>query len=95
MERLESILDYIAEDNPDAAIAMIDRISEQVAFLGDLPEMGSHYLRSKVSGLRQLIVRPYRIVYLLDEENQIVHVVAVQHMREGTVPPENLLEGGE
>ena len=92
LDRLASILDYIAEDNPNAALGMIDRISDRVAGLQDNPEIGSRYRRSRVGGLRQLIVHPYRVVYLVDELHKNVHVVAVQHMREDTVAPEELLE---
>lgn len=95
LERMASILDYIAEDNPDAALSMIDRIEDRVAGLGVTPGMGSHYLRSKVGGLRQLIERPYRIVYLVDDKRQVIHVVAVQHMREDVQAADEILEGGD
>lgn len=95
LDRLASILDYIADDDPAAALGIIDRISDRVAGLQDTPEVGSRYLRSRVGGLRQLIVRPYRVVYLIDEPRKSVHVVAVQHMREDTVPAEALLEDEE
>jgi len=92
LDRLSSILGYIAEDNPDAAIGMIDRISERVEDLAHSPEMGSRFLRKGFGGLRKLIVKPYRVVYLVDEARRTVHVVAVQHMREDFVSAEELLE---
>jgi len=95
LDRLTSILDYIAEDNPSAALGVVDRISVRVAGLGATPEIGSLYLRSGVGGLRQLLVRPYRIVYLVDEGRQVVHVVSVQHMREDSVSAEQILEDAE
>ncbi len=95
LERMASILDYIADDNPDAALAMIDRISDRVAGLGASPLMGSRYQRSRIGGLRQIIERPYRIVYLVDDMRQVLHVVAVQHMREDVLPAEELLEDSD
>jgi addiction module RelE/StbE family toxin len=95
LDRLASILDYIADDNPAAALALVDRISDRVVGLQDTPEVGSRYLGSRVGGLRQLIVHPYRVVYLVDDPRKSVHVVAVQHMREDTVSAESLLENEE
>jgi toxin ParE1/3/4 len=94
LDRLSSILDYIAEDNPDAAIGMIDRISARVAGLADQPEMGVRYHPRGIGELRKLIVRPYRVFYLVNEASQTVHVVAVQHMREDSMAAEDLLGGG-
>ncbi len=95
LNRLRSILDYIAEDNPDAALGMVDRISERVSNLGQTPEQGSLYQGSALEGLRQIYVRPYRVVYLVDHAGERIRVMAIQHVRENTVPPEELLEDQE
>ncbi len=95
LDRLRGILDYIAEDSPDAALRMVDRIAERVSTLGMTPEQGSRYQDSNVEGLRQIYVRPYRVVYLVDHASENVRVVAIQHVRENTVLPEALLDDQE
>jgi len=95
LERLRLILDYIAEDNPDAALGMVDRISERVSNLGQTPEQGSRYQDSAMGGLRQIYVRPYRVVYLVDHAGERVRVMAIQHVRENAMLPEELLEDHE
>ncbi len=95
LDRLRGILDYIAVDSPDAALRMVDRISDRVSDLGMSPEQGARYQGSEVEGLRQIYVQPYRVVYLVDHAGGCVRVVAIQHVRESTVPPEALLEDQE
>lgn len=95
LDRLRSILDYIAEDNPDAALGMVDRISERVSNLGQTPEQGSFYQESALEGLRQIFVRPYRVVYLVDHAGERVRVMAIQHVRENAVLPKELLDDQE
>jgi toxin ParE1/3/4 len=95
LDRLRSILDYIAEDNPDAALGMVDRISERVSNLSQTPEQGSLYRESALEGLRQIYVRPYRVVYLVDHAGERVRVMAIQHVRECALLPQELLEDQE
>lgn len=40
---LRDIFDYIAADNPDAALSTVDGIYSQAQKLAAFPEMGHHY----------------------------------------------------
>lgn len=55
-------LDYIAQDNPVAAIEQGDRIAHQVALLAEHPEMGR---AGRKQGTRELVISrtPFVIVY--------------------------------
>lgn len=55
-------LDYIAQDNPGAAIEQGDRIAHQVALLAEHPEMGRV---GRKQGTRELVISrtPFIIVY--------------------------------
>ena len=50
----EAIFDYIEADSPQAAIAVDDRIREQVEGLIKFPEMGRP---GRVNGTRELIIQ--------------------------------------
>jgi toxin ParE1/3/4 len=60
-------LDYIAEDNPGAAIEQGDRIAHQVALLAEHPEMGR---AGRKQGTRELVISrtPFIIVYRVRSE---------------------------
>lgn len=58
---LTAIVDYIADDNPDAALALMDEIQDKVARLALHPK---HCRPGRVPGTRELIVRPgYIVIY--------------------------------
>jgi toxin ParE1/3/4 len=63
-------LDYIAEDNPLAAIGQDEEIERQVAMLIEHPKMGR---LGRVSGTRELVISstPFVVVYRLDGPNRI------------------------
>jgi addiction module RelE/StbE family toxin len=60
-ESLLEIVDYISDDNPDAAQALKDEIEEKIAGLTENPQM---YRPGRVAGTRELVVRSnYIVVY--------------------------------
>lgn len=75
---LEAILDYIAADSPANASRILARITKTVARLRTLPNRGRIVpeLRDQgISTYRELILRPWRIVYRVTGTQ--VHVMAV------------------
>lgn len=69
------IWDYIAEDNPGAAVHMDGLFSNLAATLAAHPKMGKP---GKISGTRELIAHEsYRLVYEIDGEK--VWVLALVH----------------
>lgn len=58
---LESVVRFIARDNPDAAVGMGDALIARVAILEEFPLIGAPY--SKCPGVRKLISNPYVIYY--------------------------------
>lgn len=62
VQDLDSIVDYIAADNPGAAVAQGDEVYEQVMDLKDFPERGR---RGRVQGTLELVINrtPYIAVY--------------------------------
>ena len=74
-DRLE-IFEFIATDNPLAAIELDERFSDAAALLADFPEAGQ---RGVVPGTRELFPHEsYRLVYeIVAEEIVILMVVHV------------------
>jgi plasmid stabilization system protein ParE len=79
---LEAIVDFIAEDNLDNAVAVLDRIETRANALSEHPERGRVVpeLRAiDVFTFRELIAKPWRIVYR--HESKRVYVMAVLDAR--------------
>ena len=62
---LESIRDYVAADSPRYAALVVERIIQGVERLASFPESGRVVPERKDPQLREVIVRPYRVVYRL------------------------------
>jgi addiction module RelE/StbE family toxin len=62
---LESIRDYIAHDSPRYAELVLRRLVAAVDRLETFPESGRVVPERDAGDLREIIVRPYRIVYRL------------------------------
>lgn len=72
---LVAILDYISDDNPDAAQALKDEIEHKTSLLPDHPQL---YRVGRVDGTREMVVRPnYIVVYA--ESPEIVTVLRILH----------------
>lgn len=73
---LDAIIDTIAEDRPLDALRVFDRLAEQARKLEAfaergrrVPELSQH---GKRSPLRELIVRPWRLIYAVHERHVMV-----------------------
>ena len=72
---LFAIIDYISDDNPDAAQNLKDNISEKTLNLIQFPNMGK---LGRVSGTRELVTGAnYVVVYQVTESH--VHILRVLH----------------
>ena len=72
---LLAILDYISDDNPDAAQALKDEIEAKTSRLLEHPQM---YRVGRVDGTREMVVRPNYIVIYSDDPSSIV-ILRVLH----------------
>lgn len=72
---LLAIVDYISDDNPDAAQALKDEIEAKTSCLPDHPKL---YRVGRVDGTREMVVRPnYIVIYA--ENNSTVTILRVLH----------------
>jgi addiction module RelE/StbE family toxin len=76
VEDRERIFDYIEPNNPWAAIAVDERIREQVAVLATFPESGRV---GRVAGTRELVISrtPYIAAYRI--QGDTVRILRVLH----------------
>jgi len=72
----EDIVEYIATDNPTAAIEQGDEIEKQIFLLISYPKMGRP---GRVKGIRELVIvrTPYIAAYRI--KGKIVQVLRVLH----------------
>lgn len=75
---LREIRDYIAEDNPGAAIRTIEGIYEKVQLLAKFPELGYRYEHPDHPGIRILLFGHYRIAYIV-KKGKRVEILGVYH----------------
>ncbi len=72
---LRSIVEYIAEDSPAAALKLLEEIEAKVGLLVEHPKA---YRRGRVHGTRELVVRPnYLVIYM--ESPKVVTILRVLH----------------
>ncbi|GFE67226.1 type II toxin-antitoxin system RelE/ParE family toxin [Litoreibacter roseus] len=72
---LLAIIDYISDDNPNAAQALKDEIMQKVSRLPMNPQL---YRVGRVDGTREMVFRPnYIVVYA--ETQEVVTILRVLH----------------
>lgn len=75
---LEGIVDFIADDSVDTALAVFARICDRAATLKNFPDKGRVVPELHQHGIvqyRELILSPWRIIYRV--EGSMVYVAAV------------------
>lgn len=73
----ESIMDYIARDNPIAAVELDDEIERKAEQARQRPTL---YKPGRVRGTREIVVRPnYVMVYRIEDEGGTLAVLRVLH----------------
>jgi len=79
---LERLTEFLAENEPDAALETVDLVSEAVQVLENHPLIG----RPAEDGLRELVISRGRSGYLSlyshEEQADVVLILAIRHQRE-------------
>ena len=76
---LRDLCAYVARDSPPAALRLGQGILAHVRILASFPLIGPAYPRGARGTLREIVYRPYRIFYDVDEERQRVEILHVWH----------------
>ena len=72
---LLAIVDYISDDNPDAAQRLKDEIEAKASKLPDRPKL---YRPGRIAGTREMVVRPNYIVVYAENDRTVV-ILRVLH----------------
>ncbi|WP_420129199.1 type II toxin-antitoxin system RelE/ParE family toxin [Longimicrobium sp.] len=90
---LESEASWIAVDRPHAAWTFIEKMLDASARLGEYPYSGKQVRGHSDLPLRELVVAPYRMIYL--PQPRKVSIVTLKHSREELTEDDLVLESSE
>jgi toxin ParE1/3/4 len=88
LDRIIEFLDFIAEENPEAAQRVIAQLFNRVGVLAEQPRAGRRLSEDSDPDLHRFVAGKYIVVYRLQEARQTVTIVAVRHSRERSLPQE-------
>ncbi|CDG88755.1 type II toxin-antitoxin system mRNA interferase toxin, RelE/StbE family [Xenorhabdus bovienii] len=80
----ENIMDYIARDNPAAAIALDDEFEAAAERACTEPEM---YKPGRLKGTREVVVKP-RYILIYQVEGEVLEVLRILHAAQQWPPTE-------
>lgn len=79
-EDRSNLFDYIAQDNPSAALDLDDRIERQTGALPERPEL---YKPGRVRGTREMVLAPnYVLVYRVRKKAGVIEIVRIVGARQ-------------
>ena len=81
---LHDIVVFIARDNPERAMSFGYQLISETDRLQTFPRLGRLVPEYQNEDLREIILRPYRIVYRLNHERKLCDIVRVWHSARGT-----------
>jgi len=76
---LHDIVVFIARDNPNRAMSFGYELISETEF----PELGRSVPEYRDDNIREIIFRPYRIVYRIDHERRLCEIARVWHSARG------------
>jgi toxin ParE1/3/4 len=74
---LAAATEYIARDSESYAAAFVQEVKTGAASLSDMAERGQIVPEFRDVSIRELLIRPYRLVYRVDERQ--VMIIALIH----------------
>jgi addiction module RelE/StbE family toxin len=77
VEHLVNIYEYIALNSPTYAKGMVDKITRRSEQIADQPLSGRKVPEYQADDIRELIEKPYRIIYRIKADQ--IDVIAVIH----------------
>ncbi len=80
---IRDVVRYISNDSPARAESFALKIISDIELLASSPHMGRAVPEYHCSSIREIIVRPYRVVYRLDEQSKSVEIVRIWHAARG------------
>jgi plasmid stabilization system protein ParE len=85
--QLEAIYNYLAQTSPDYARRIVDNLTRRSIQIGAFPFSGRTVPEYELNEIRELIEGPYRLIYLIKQEQQAIEVLAVIHTTRERLKP--------
>lgn len=82
---LKVIVRYIAINNPKTARKLGQQLLDQAKELGKFPLRGQIVPEFENPNIRQLILRPYRIIYRVEETQKQISIARFWHASRGNL----------
>ena len=80
---LHDIVAFITRDNPNRAMSFGYQLISETDRLQEFPELGRSVPEYRDDNIREMIFRPYRIVYRIDHERRLCEIARVWHSARG------------
>ena len=80
---LKELASYISESRPNASGRFIRQVFHKVEHLADFPQSGRAVPEFDVPTIREIILKPCRIVYRVDSRKCIIEIARVWHAARG------------
>mgnify|MGYP002151522701 CR=1 FL=1 len=77
--KFAAVLVTLYEANPFASSRFLDEVDRAIERLSQFPRLGSYVREYPALPLRESIVEPYRLFYIIDENTETVWIVDVWH----------------
>jgi len=89
---LREIVTFIAADNPVVAESFGFRLMSKVDVLANFPQIGRVVPEENDENIREIVLRPYRIIYQVLPAQQVVAIARIWHGARGEPEVSNRLE---
>ena len=76
-EQVDDAVAHISDDNPTAALQWLERLLDGTKLLATFPDSGRAVPELGRQDIREIIVRPYRVMYRRTDDR--VEIAAVRH----------------
>jgi plasmid stabilization system protein ParE len=80
---LQSIVRFISQDKPAVAASFGYQLMSKVDVLAQFPQIGRIVPEENDETIREIIFRPYRIIYKVLAEKQIIGIARIWHGARG------------
>jgi addiction module RelE/StbE family toxin len=85
LKDLNAIMNYIQQHNPSAASSIRSHFVEAIQNLRRFPQMYRVVPELRNHRIREITtVRPYRIIYCLEETTRTIKILRIWHAKRGT-----------
>ncbi len=81
---LQETVRYIAADDSRAARRFGDLIINRIEGIADFPFSARKVPEKNDENLREIILRPYRLVVEIDPNREVIHILRIWHSSRGT-----------